>query len=144
MTPERLQIERRATVYLDTNPIIYLTEGNAAFKKSIAGLFKVIDAADAQLVTSELALTEVLVRPLRHNDTALVEAYERLFDTLLDARPVSREVLLLAAHLRAETASLKTPDAIHVATATLAQASVFVSGDAGIRKLPPGMQRVLL
>ena len=53
-------------------------------------------------------------------------------------------MLLLAAHLRAETASLKTPGAIHVATATLAQASAFVSGDSGIRTLPPGMQRVLL
>jgi predicted nucleic acid-binding protein len=135
---------RGATVYLDTNPIIYLTEGNPAFKAQIASLFEALDAADARLVTSELTLAEVLVRPLREQDTALVEAYERLFDTLLQAQPVSREVLLLSAQLRAETRTLRTPDAIHVATAALVQASHFVSGDAGIRTLPEGMQRVQL
>ena len=137
-------IERGATVYLDTHPVIYLVEGKPAFKQSITALFKAIEAAGAHLVTSELALTEVLVRPLRHHDTLLIEACERLFDTLLDARPVSREVLLLAAQLRAETASLKTPDAIHVATATLAQADVFVSAGAGLRGLPAGMRRITL
>ncbi len=137
-------IERGATVYLDTNPIIYLVEGNPVFRQSMETLFKAIEAAGAHLITSELALTEVLVRPLRHHDSLLVEAYERLFDTLLDARPVSREVLLLAAQLRAERASLRMPDVIHVATATLAGADVFVSADAGIRRLPAGMRRIAL
>lgn len=135
---------RGATVYLDTNPLIYLTEGNPAFKDQMADLFEALDAADARLITSELALTEVLVRPLRDGDTALIDAYERLFDTLVEPLPVSREVLLMAAQLRAQTPSLRTPDAIHVATSALAQASHFVSGDAGIRTLPQGMQRVQL
>ena len=135
---------RGATVYLDTNPLIYVTEGNPAFKDQIASLFEALDAADARLVTSELTLAEVLVRPLRDQDTGLVEAYERLFDTLVEMQPVSREVLLLTAQLRAQTSSLRTPDAIHVATAKLVQASHFVSGDGGIRTLPDGMQRVQL
>ena len=131
-------------MYLDTNPIIYLTEGNPVFKKSIAALFKAIEAAGARLISSELALCEVLVRPLRLNDLTLIATYEELFDTLIDARPVTREVLLLTAQLRAEAASLKTPDAIHVATATLAEANVFVSADAGIRGLPASMRRLTL
>nr|WP_256354066.1 MULTISPECIES: PIN domain-containing protein [unclassified Variovorax] len=141
---EKLALERGATFYLDTNPIIYLTEGNPLFKKSIAALFKSVEAAGAHLITSELALTEVLVRPIRQNDTELIATYERLFDTLVDARPVSREVLLLAAQLRADLPSLKTPDAIHVATATLAEADAFVSGDLGLRGLPSTMRRITL
>ncbi len=130
------------TVYLDTNPIIYLTEGNTAFEQSLGAFFERVEATGARLVTSELALMEVLVRPLRERDDALIARYERLFDTLLDAMPVSREVLLLAAHLRAETKSLKTPDAIHIATASLAEADFFVSADSGIRTLPKGMRRI--
>ena len=141
---EKLTIDRGATVYLDTNPIIYLTEAKPLFKKSLAVLFKAVEAAGAQLITSELTLTEVLVRPIRQNDTELIATYERLFDTLLDARPVSREVLLLAAQLRADLPSLKTPDAIHVATATLADADVFVSADLGLRGLPSRMRRITL
>ncbi len=40
----RLTIERGATVYLDTHPIIFLAEANPAFRKSIHGLFKALDA----------------------------------------------------------------------------------------------------
>ena len=137
-------IEAGATVYLDTNPIIYLTEANPTFRKSIAAVFKAVEAAGAHLLSSELSLSEVLVRPLRENDLALIARYERLFDTLIDARPVSREVLLLAAQLRADVRSLTMPDAIHVSTATLADADVFVSADQGIRGLPAGMHRITL
>jgi predicted nucleic acid-binding protein len=88
-----------------------------------------------------LALTETLIQPLRNGDTELVAIYERLFDTLVQPLPVSREVLIFAAQLRAQTPSLKTPDAIHLATATLAKADAFVSGDSGIKELPAFMQR---
>lgn len=135
-------VKNGATVYLDTNPIIYLTEGNAAFKVSITGLFTEFDRAGARLVTSELALTEALVLPLRNKDGELVAVYERLFGTLIEALPISREVLVLAASLRAETPGLKTPDAIHLATAILANADVFLSGDHGIKNLPGSMQKL--
>lgn len=128
-------------MYLDTNPLIYLTEGNPAFKASIEKLFADFEEAQVRFVTSELALTETLVRPLRNADSGLVAAYERLFETLVQPLPISRDVLLLAAQLRAQTSSLKTPDAIHLATATLAHADGFVTGDMGIKELPAFMQR---
>ena len=136
-----LIVKAGAMVYLDTNPLIYLTEGNPAFKASIEKLFTEFEKAQAQFLTSELALTEVLVLPLRRHDTGLVAIYERLFDTLVQPLPVSREVLIYAAQLRADTPSLRMPDAIHLATATLAKADAFVSGDAGMKELPEFMQR---
>lgn len=139
---KQLKIKPGAIVYLDTNPLIYLTEGNVQFKASIASVFAAIDGARARLITSELALTEALVAPLRRQDTELIAIYERLFDNFVQALPISREVLLLTARLRALTPGLRTPDAIHVATATLANADYFVTGDAGIKGLPPSMQRI--
>jgi predicted nucleic acid-binding protein len=139
-----LIVARGATVYFDTNPLIYLTEANPALKARIGQLLTQLEAASAHYITSELALTEVLVHPLRHKNTPLVEAYARLFDSLVKPLPISRQVLILTAQLRADRPSLKTPDAIHIATATLAKADAFVSGDAGIGPLPALMQRFTL
>ena len=136
-------IKPGATVYLDTNAIIYLTEGNASFKASIEGLFVEIEQADARLITSELTYTEALVVPLRTGNTEMVTAYERLLDTLIDPIPLGRRELFLAAKLRANTPKLRTPDALHLATAILADADIFVTGDGGIDVSAP-MQKYLL
>lgn len=136
-------ISPRATVYLDTNAIIYLTEGNPNFKASIEGLFVEIEKAGARLITSELTYTEVLVLPFRTGDMELATAYERLLDTLVDPIPLGRQELFMAARLRANTPRLRTPDALHLATAILADAGVFVTGDGGI-DVPAPMQKHLL
>jgi predicted nucleic acid-binding protein len=133
-------IRTGATVYLDTNAIIYLTEGNPAFKASMEGLFIEIERADARLVTSELTFTEVLVMPFRVGNDELVAAYERLLDTFIEPIPLGRRELFLAAKLRATTPKLRTPDSLHLATAILIDADVFVSGDAGI-DVPAPMQK---
>jgi predicted nucleic acid-binding protein len=123
-------------VHLDTNVLIYMTEGNAAHRALSRQGFKQYAAAQARLITSDLAFTEVLVRPIRDDDQELLRAYERLLSEFVEALPVGREVLFLAAKLRAESPAQRTPDAIHVATAMLAKADVFVTGDKGIRNLP--------
>jgi len=133
-------IRTGATVYLDTNAIIYLTEGNPDFKASIEGLFVEIERADARLVTSELTFTEVLVMPFRVGNDELVAAYERLLDAFIEPIPLRRQELFLAAKLRATTPKLRTPDSLHLATAILIGADVFVSGDAGI-DVPAPMQK---
>ncbi len=135
-----LTIRPGATVYLDTNAIIYLTEGNPAFKVSIEGLFIEIERAGARLVTSELTFTEVLVLPFRVGNDDLVAAYERLLDTLIEPIPLGRQELFLAVKLRANTPRLRTPDSLHLATAMLLDADFFVSGDAGI-DVPAPMQK---
>ncbi len=133
-------IRTGATVYLDTNAIIYLTEGNPDFKASIEGLFIEIEQAGARLVSSELTFTEVLVLPFRVGNDELVAAYERLLDTFIEPIPLGRQELFLAAKLRATTPKLRTPDSLHLATAILIGADVFVSGDAGI-DVPAPMQK---
>lgn len=136
-------IKSGATVYLDTNAIIYLTEGNPAFKASMEGLFAEIERVGALLITSELTYTEVLVVPFRSGNDELVAAYERLLDTLIEPIPLGRQELILAAKLRATTSKLRTPDALHLATAILASADVFVTADTGI-DVPAPMKKYLL
>jgi predicted nucleic acid-binding protein len=87
-------------------------------------------------ITSELTFTEVLVHPIRMQDMERIELYERLLSDFVETKPVSRDVLYLAAKLRAESPTQRTPDALHVATAILNGASIFITGDRGIKNLP--------
>ena len=132
-----------ASVYLDTNALIYITEGSAAFKASMEGLLREALAVKATLVTSELALTEVLVAPMRDRNRALLDAYSELFDAFVKAVPVERAILMRAAQLRADTIRLRTPDAIHLATAQFVGAALFVTGDARISVSSPMVRRLL-
>jgi predicted nucleic acid-binding protein len=138
-----VRVSTGATVYFDTNALIYLMEGTAGFKAAIEAFLLGALASKARLVTSELTITEVLVGPLRANDSILVAAYNELFESFVLATPIERSILVRAAQLRASTANLRTPDAIHLATAEYLAAEVFVTGDAGISVLPP-MKRHLL
>ena len=132
-----------ATVYFDTNALIYLTEGAGALKESLDSLVQTANSAQARFVTRELAITEVLARPIREGTTALVAAYDELFDAFVYPLPIERTTLVRAAQLRAARPRLRTPDAIHIASAERSEAKLFVTGDAGIVIEPP-MSRVLL
>ena len=130
-------------IYLDANVLIYLTEFDRDKTATLRALIGGYELAQAEFITSELAYTEVLVRPIRAQHADLILAYERLLTVFVKPLPVSRDVLCLAAKLRAGTPAQKTPDrtpdAIHVATAMLANADVFVTGDKDIKNLPTTM-----
>ena len=126
-------------IYLDANVLIYLTEFDRDKTAVLRALIAGYESAQAEFITSDLAYTEVLVRPIRAQQVDLIQAYERLLTVFVKPLPVSRDVLCLAAKLRAGTPAQKTPDAIHVATAMLAKADVFVTGDKDIKNLPTTM-----
>ena len=127
-------------IYQDANVLIYLTEFDRNKTGALRALIGGHESAQAEFITSDLANTEVLVRPIRAQHLDLIQAYERLLTVFVKPLPVSRDVLCLAAKLRAATpaqqTSDRTPDAIHVATAILAKADVFVTGDKDIKNLP--------
>lgn len=133
------KVGQSAVVYLDANILIYLAEGAVEYQDAVEAQLRTLGAVSPRFITSELSLAEVLVHPLRTNNKALIAVYEELFASFVRSETVSREVLYLAAQLRADTPSQRMPDAIHVATATLAGAEVFLTGDQGIKNVPGTM-----
>jgi predicted nucleic acid-binding protein len=133
----RLNISPGERVYIDANVFIAAFEQLDLSAKAAAQLIRSIDAGTLSGVTSELTLAECLGGPLRRGDTAAVAAYERAIATRPNwiVQPVNREILVRAASLRVET-GLKLPDAIHLATAILANCGVIVSNDARMKVLP--------
>jgi len=120
-------------VYLDANPIIYTVEKHPVYGPVLVPLWQAAQAQTIEVVSSELALMESLVGPLKKGDTALEKTYEQAFlGTDMRLLPITQPVLREAARLRATT-KLKTPDALHLATAKLAGCALFVSNDAAFR-----------
>ncbi len=99
--------------YLDANAFVYTVERIDPYRAVLDSFWSDVQASGATVVTSELTLLEVLVKPLKASDALLETAFRTVLETSPDVRmlPVSRAVLERAAHLRAMT-NLKTPDAV--------------------------------
>jgi predicted nucleic acid-binding protein len=128
-----LSLPASGLVYLDASPIIYTVERHPVYEPLLQPLWQAARAGTIEVVTSELALLETLVGPLKRGDKALERAYEQaLLGTELRLLPVTQPVLREAARLRATT-RLTTPDALHAATAQQAGCVLFVTNDTGFR-----------
>lgn len=125
-------------LYLDTNALILLNEGEGAARRVLEQIVTAAASKPAPLLmTSALTLSELLVKPYRDGQIQLITAYRSWFGGLswLDILPVSPEVLDLASLLRATRPGLKLPDGIQLATALIAGASHFVSADKGLHSV---------
>lgn len=87
-------------------------------------------------VASTVALLEALVRPKKEGDTRLCDTYRLVFRWFpnLAVRVVDGDVAEIASELRGRY-RLRTPDAVHVATAIAAGADAFVTADRDLRKV---------
>jgi predicted nucleic acid-binding protein len=120
-------------LYTDTNVFIALGEGSDEISTL---LFQLVDRqmpGQSSLFTSELTLAELLVLPHRQHKDELIKLYDNWVraSPWLNVGPVSRDVLWHASRIRAGYASIKLPDAIHVAFGF--GCSHFLTGD---RRLP--------
>jgi predicted nucleic acid-binding protein len=124
------------TLYLDSNIIIYLVEQEPRYYPVLSSLLARANSGQIQLVSSELAILECLVIPLRNQDAELVGDYhDILLASDLRLVPVSLEILYEAARLRAAHPRLRIPDAIHWSAASSAQADYLLTNDADFLRL---------
>lgn len=131
----QLSIPSSAIVYLDTSVIIYTVEANPLYYSLLQPLWRKFQTGEIELVTSELTLMETLIVPLRQANTSLINDYEQLLlSSEIRLVSITQTLLKSAANLRATT-NLKTPDAIHAATAINAGCTLFLTNDNGFRNL---------
>ena len=127
-------------IYIDTNILITMTEsreGTGALLRNIA------DSHPAHrpplFLTSELTLSEVLVKPYRDANRKLSAIYIQTLsgEHWLHTASVELDVLEKAATLRATYGKIKLPDAIHLATALASDCSHMLTNDKGLTDLIP-------
>jgi predicted nucleic acid-binding protein len=123
-------------VYVDTNIVIYSVEMHVRYWPVLRTLWEAVRVGGLTIVTSELTVMEVLVAPLRAGDLKLLSVYDRLFQSRdLRLLPITQPILREAAGLRAAIPALRTPDAVHAATASQARCTRFLANDGGFHHI---------
>lgn len=132
----QLNIPAASIVYVDTAIIIYSIEKFPNYFPLLEPMWKQLQTSQIQVITSELTLLETLVMPLRNANTDLISRYEAmLLSSEIALIPINQAILKAAASIRSTT-NLKTPDAIHAATALNLGCTIFLTNDAGLRNVP--------
>ena len=131
-------------IYVDTNAVIFFVEQIEPLRTASLPLWTALNGGFAQVVTSQMTLLEVLVKPFRDGNQQLQSLYRGvvlgtpgLACKPIDLPTVERAVRVRAAH------NLKTPDAIHAATALEVGCVMFVTNDAAFRRVT-GLNVVVL
>lgn len=115
---------------IDTSPLIYYIEENPQYDKFIAEVFDRFERTEFEIIVSSLAITEVMSFPVRLGNDKLANLYYRFLTetTGIKVFPTNIEVAYKAAILRAKY-SLKTVDAVHLATAIESGCNAFLTND---------------
>jgi predicted nucleic acid-binding protein len=123
---------------LDTNIFIFALEAYPEYVSALTSLFAAIDDGKIKAVTSELTLAEVLIKPMMDNNADLQKVYKETLRSseVFSVMPVNRQILIEAARLRAESETLRLPDAIHLATARVHHCTFFLTNDKRRGTLP--------
>ena len=114
---------------LDAGVVIGILDAGDAHHVAARRVLRVALERGDQLVLPASALAETLVGPSRVGPRA-VEVVQRLLDRLpVTVEPIDEEVALEAAATRAAHPSLRLPDALVIATASLLGADRLVTTD---------------
>ena len=140
-----LQLPVGGKIYVETPVVIYTVEPHPSYAPLLRPLWQAVQAQSVQVISSELTLLEALVHPIRRKDSSLQAAYERLLlaTPAVALLPLTQDILREAARLRAVIPGLRTPDALHAATALVAGCALFLTNDIGFRRVP-GLPLALL
>jgi predicted nucleic acid-binding protein len=128
----------------DTAPLVYFMENNPTYIVRMRSIMKQVASGHPTGKASFLVLAEVLVQPIRTSNKTLVQQYENVLVNSSDFQlvPIGEAVSRKAAELRA-TYNLKTPDALHVASAIVSGCDAFLTNDTGIKRVTEIMVLIL-
>lgn len=120
-------------IYVDSSPIIYSVEQIAPYADAVNQRLTIPGQI---IVSSELALMECLIVPLRNRNPQLVADFELWFRLqVAEMVPFAGTLFRRAAELRAQY-QFKTPDALHLAAAVEGGCKVFLTNDARLTRFP--------
>jgi predicted nucleic acid-binding protein len=134
----QLTLPASGEIYLDANTIIYSYERIEPYRTLLEPCWDAPASSPPPKVTSVLTLMEVMIKPLRTGNTRLEAGFRDLLLNSADIHllPITIPILERAARLRADYAGLKTPDAIHAATALEHSCALFLTNDPAFRRIP--------
>lgn len=130
-----LNLPSSGLIYVDTAPVIYTVERHPDYFALLDPLWAASESGQILVVSSEMILLETLTGALKRNDPRLIADYERVLTASeLNLIPISSALLRDAARLRASI-NIKTPDAIHAATAVASGCDLLITNDKDLKRV---------
>lgn len=134
--------------YWDANLFLYRINRDAQHSYILDSLYRLAESGEHPIVTSELSIVEVAFAERERLDPAIRDGVLAEIDALLHSSPAvelipidadllgeARELVRRAAFARGE-GGLQAADAIHLAAAARANASVFFTWDSRLLRAP--------
>jgi predicted nucleic acid-binding protein len=127
-------------IFWDTMLFVYWLEDNPQFGPQVARIYSRMRERGDRLITSALAVGELLVLPYKSNASETVERIQRFFDgPLVEVLPFTHDTARHYARIRARL-TIRPPDAVHLACAATAGTDLFLTNDASlVGKNVPGI-----
>ncbi len=115
---------------LDTAIFIYHFEAHPTYLPLTTAILNRVQAGEPHAVISVITLMEINVHPWRLRQPRIAQTYEALLVNFphLQVLDVNRDVARLAAQIRAGY-NLRPADALHIASALVGGATLWVSND---------------
>ncbi|MGH9487422.1 MAG: type II toxin-antitoxin system VapC family toxin [Terriglobales bacterium] len=127
-------------IFWDANIFIYMFEAEGDTGERARALRLAMIRRGDQLLTSALALAEILVKPMQKGALEACECYERAIGAAATVLKFDAGHARTFARIRSQ-ASVRSADAVHLSCAAVAGVDLFVTGDAHLQGLHvPGIQ----
>lgn len=132
-------------VGIDTSIWIYHLEDNPRYSLLTTDILNAVETGHPRAVISVVTIMELTVQPYRLDQLNVAAYYEALLMHFPNAQvhEVTTTIARRASQLRG-LYSLRTADALLVATSLVAGATVWITNDRGLRRLAPLIEVLLL
>ncbi|MEP7289047.1 MAG: PIN domain-containing protein [Chloroflexota bacterium] len=129
-------LSRVRRLYVEAASLIYYVEEHPVYLQRMEIIVAFIEDTPIEALSSVISLTEVLNQPIKKGRNDLEQAYRDILISSARFRLllVSQTIAESAARLRASY-NLRTPDALHIATALDAACDAFLTNDNGLKRV---------
>lgn len=121
-------------LHIDSAPLVYYVEENPTYLARMDEIITLIEDTPIRTISSIILLPEVLTHPVRQGRNDLVRNYRQILVTTIHLFDVNRSIAERATDLRARY-NLRTPDALHVATALISSCDAILTNDNGMKRV---------
>ena len=123
-------------VGLDTMGFIYFLEEHPRFGALSEIIFERAEAKELFIISSVLVLVEVLTGYRKAEDEIAENEFKQMMEDFpnVEVFDVNRHLIDQIIHFRSKY-NIKTPDAIHLATAVQRGAEVFITNDENLKRV---------
>ena len=130
---------------MDTMIFIYFLERHPVYYEFLCDFFTQIERGDLRGLISSLVFTELLIPLYRTDRSKEAKSLAELIANFpnIEIFPLSLEIALEAARLRAKY-TIRTPDAIHAATALKGKAQILLTNDKHFLTLTDEIKVILI